>query len=250
MPGAAAVAGGLSLVGGWMANRGRAKEAEKNRQFQERMRNTQWQAAVSDMEQAGLNPALAYSQGPNAAPGGSMAQQQDIVSPAVSSAMQARRLREDVKNLESQRGLMKAQTLKALHEGKLQSALAESAKAKAQLDTFRTNWLLGPETQGRIGDGPWVTSRDSQNYVDTLLAELDGAINRAKREGATARTMEPLAKLADELGVWLPVMALGGGIAGAAGGLGVAGARALAGWKKTRAVRKRGARALKDLMGG
>lgn len=73
-----------------------ADQARAARQFSERMRNTQWQAAVADMEAAGLNPALAYSQGPNASPSGAMASGAGGTG-AVSSALQAKRLESELK---------------------------------------------------------------------------------------------------------------------------------------------------------
>ena len=125
----ALLAGG-SLLGGISANRARRREARKNRQFQERMRNTEWQAAVADMEAAGINPAVAYSQGGAATPSGNMAAQEDVVTPAVSTGLQARQMKKQLGLLDAQTEATKAQRdatyytgLKAQREARFQEIL-------------------------------------------------------------------------------------------------------------------------------
>lgn len=114
----ALIAGGLSLAGGLLRNKSDRKAAGRNRRFQsqeaatqrgfqERMRNTEWQAGLADMQAAGVNPALAYSQGGASAPmgasgSGSKEEVNDVVTSGVSSAMQAKRLTADLNLLKAQ----------------------------------------------------------------------------------------------------------------------------------------------------
>lgn len=62
-----------------------AIEAQKNRDFQERMSNTAYQRAIADMKKAGINPVLAYSQGGADTPSGDSASARSSYSPSVSS---------------------------------------------------------------------------------------------------------------------------------------------------------------------
>lgn len=83
----AAITAAASIFGGERANNANAKMAQRQMDFQERMRSTQYQTAVEDMKKAGLNPALAYSQGGAGTPTGSSIPQHDSISPGVTSAM-------------------------------------------------------------------------------------------------------------------------------------------------------------------
>ncbi len=108
--------GGLfSAFGARDRNRVQRQLAREQMAFQERMSSTAFQRSAKDLEAAGLNRILALGK-PASSPGGAMAGVMDELTPAVSSALASKRLAEDVKNLQSQRHLLTAQTSKTANE--------------------------------------------------------------------------------------------------------------------------------------
>lgn len=119
--------GGVSLAGGLLSNAwtdDRAEKAQKfnaeqaqiNRAWQEKMSNTAYRRAMTDMKYAGLNPILAFSKGGASSPGGATAstsytEARDVLTPAVSTAMQATRMNEEVKNMKETNNNLQAQNV-------------------------------------------------------------------------------------------------------------------------------------------
>lgn len=125
------------------ANRAMAREQMR---FQERMSSSAYQRAVEDMRKAGLNPALAYSQGGASAPMGASAQMQSKTQAATSSALDSIRTSLEYRNTRAQI---------ALAEASARKIQAEARIAEVQ-STGILPWLkaLSPYLERLL---PWIT---------------------------------------------------------------------------------------------
>ena len=173
------------------ANAFSAEQAQLDRDFQERMSNTQYQRGVADMRAAGVNPALAIGQGGAAAPSGQAA-------PSVNPQGSAFNLGDifQLMILKPQAELMHKQGEASLMQG--QAAL-ENAKSNARnatstekdAETRRRSQIVDAllaNNQIKIGDS-----------IRQLNSKQMEKIAQDIRESASRIELQAVEKLAKEL---------------------------------------------------
>jgi len=186
-------AGPLGFLGGVLTNvsneravdatnAANAAEAEKNRAFQTYMSNTAYSRSMYDMKRAGLNPMLAMNPGGGAStPTGAKAQLQaphfeDATSKGISSALDSRRVKKEIKAVDAQSGLNEAATAtqhaqKVLNINNAKVAEQTSKRLKAELPAIKA------ETEVRT----------IHSGYDKTVAPLDALMRRLNPFGGGSR---------------------------------------------------------------
>lgn len=173
--GGSLISGGLSLYGQNSANAYNAQQAAINRSWQEYMRATQYQTAVKDMQAAGLNPMLAYSQGGAGNLSGAVsAPAQNALGQAVSSAFQARQLFGQLKQMDAQNENLEEQN-------KQIQANTQESKDRA--------WLARQQAQTEVARSFRESAEGIRAEQNTQLERLESAA-RVRLLAAQARNYD------------------------------------------------------------
>lgn len=165
------------------------QESARNRDFQERMSNSAYQRAVSDMRAAGLNPALAYQNGGASTPSGSTAsasapRKGDIGAGLFNTAKTIATEGAALQNTSSQTELNKAQT--SVAEVNAQKIGATAKETEANTSLIKQNVEKAKhetkvaKAQARIKEAEAPVA-EATSAIDKKAAVYDGIMRRVQQ---------------------------------------------------------------------
>jgi hypothetical protein len=214
---------GSSLLGGLFGNSAQSAANKTNimlqreqRTWEEKMSNTSWQRAVADMQKAGMNPMLAFSQGGASTPNVSAATVQpvDALAKQISNmgnnallALQANNVQANTAKTVADTEYVKAQTPGA-------QVTSANAKQRQALEMEEINYRISNTLQTMHLNEQ--EERKLRELIPTLVQQAQADLARTQQATSSAKTEQELAgykipSAKAEAEVWEKLGAMGRG---------------------------------------
>lgn len=194
--GPALITGASSLLGGLIGSKGQEAAnaqnvalAREQMAFQERMSNTAYQRAATDLEKAGLNRILALGK-PASSPGGQTATMQNVGAAGVNAAAQTAQAVNTARQTAASVDLVKAQTRKTNNEANITQIKGDIYEWARNFDwqnlASKVGTSLAKEIQQAIKTLPSLNPYDSPQWAG-LIDVVEQTVNTA---GSSARSLQ------------------------------------------------------------
>lgn len=180
----------------WYQNRTAQRFMHEQQDFQKEQYGSRYQTQVRDLQAAGLNPMLAYGQGPGSSPSGSMPQSAKLDLGRAANETRIASANEANLKADTERKVQEARVLEQqidltrssaeLNRKMLEKVVAEIDNTRQQLDNLKAQWLKDTSDQ-KLKDAMQASQQWLQRLYEQqeILLKQDVTIKDPKAKAAS-----------------------------------------------------------------